>query len=139
MVSPSLSSWVLSEAKPVLNVQKNLGAAMDAYSAAVWSQAYSFHPDNALTPYPTYPQVPQTETVATTFKRKMSTSAMEHRPVIVATNKGDVTATFRIPGYINVPSDAQQHNVTISSFEFEAPLLWYTIPKANARVYMEVR
>lgn len=63
---------------------------------------------------------------------------MQHRPVIVATNKGDVTATFRIPGLITVPSDAQQHNVTISSFEFNAPLLWHTVPKANARVYMEV-
>ncbi len=64
---------------------------------------------------------------------------MEHRPAIVATNNlGNVSATFRIPGPISVPSDFQQHNVTIASFKFKAPLLWYTFPKANARVYMEV-
>ena len=64
---------------------------------------------------------------------------MQHRPAVVAPNSlGNITATFRIPGHINVPSDFQQHNVTITSFEFKAPLLWYTFPKASARVYMEV-
>jgi len=64
---------------------------------------------------------------------------MGHRPVIVGGDKGSVTATFRIPGYIDVPSDAQQHNVTISSLEFAVPLLWHTIPKIDARVYMEAK
>lgn len=62
---------------------------------------------------------------------------MQHRAVSIS-NKGSVTATFRIPGYISVPSDTQQHNVTISTFEFKARLLWRTVPKANVRAYMEV-
>ncbi len=63
---------------------------------------------------------------------------MQHRPGIVTTGKDNITATIRIPGYINVPSEPQQHNVTIASFAFKAPLLWYTVPQASAHVYMEV-
>lgn len=62
---------------------------------------------------------------------------MQHQ-IVSVTNKGTVSATFRVLGYINVPGDGQKHNVTVATLEFNVPLLWYTIPKEDARVYMEV-
>ncbi|KAF8199017.1 hypothetical protein BJ912DRAFT_1020342 [Pholiota molesta] len=61
------------------------------------------------------------------------------RMLVASSNKGGVAATFEIPGYISVPSDALKHNVTIATLEFEAPLLWYTIPKVDAKIYMKAK
>lgn len=63
---------------------------------------------------------------------------MEQEAVSVST-KGNVVATFRVPGLISVPSDGGKHNVTISQLKFDASLLWYTIPKADTRVHLKVR
>ena len=63
---------------------------------------------------------------------------MQPKYVVVST-KGNVAATFRVPGLINVPNDGGKHNVTIIQLKFNASLLWYTIPKADARVYLKVR
>lgn len=64
--------------------------------------------------------------------------SMETKFVDVST-KGNVAATFRVPGLISVPSDGGKHNVTIFQQKFDASLLWYTIPKVDARVYLKVR
>lgn len=125
MVSPSLSPWILAEAKP---------EPIPQFHSVEPSSGDLCIPFGRLTGA-SMVGLPMSYN---SIDMMASASAMQHRPVIVATNKGDVTATFRIPGLITVPSDAQQHNVTISSFEFNAPLLWHTVPKANARVYMEV-
>lgn len=63
--------------------------------------------------------------------------AMSH-VLVGSSNKGGVAATFEVPGHISVPNDALKHNVTIAKLEFEAPLLWYTIPKVDAKIYMKV-
>ena len=119
MVSPSLSPWILGEAKPIPVTQP-----IDITMSEIVAAAHELH------------QIRDREREGVTGGRR---PLMEHRPSIVATNNlGNISATFRIPGHINVPSDFQQHNVTISSFEFKVPYLWYTFPKANARVYMEV-
>ena len=82
--------------------------------------------------------MPETHSLGA-YHARLAAASLQHCPAVVAPNSlGNITATFRIPGHINVPSDFQQHNVTISSFEFKAPFLWYTFLKANARVYMEV-
>lgn len=67
----------------------------------------------------------------------IDTPIMQHQ-AMVASNKGSSAATFRIPGYVNIPSDAQQHNVTIATVEVRAVFLWRTIPKIDTRVYMTV-
>ncbi|KJA24214.1 hypothetical protein HYPSUDRAFT_136419 [Hypholoma sublateritium FD-334 SS-4] len=131
MVSPSLSPWILAEAKPEPIAQPHSVIAIPAQRSG-YTSAVPYSDSMVGVPMSGMP-------MALPAARMASAHAMQHRPVIIGTNKGDVTATFRIPGYINVPSDAQQHDVTISSFEFNAPLLWHTIPKANARVYMEAK
>ena len=63
---------------------------------------------------------------------------MEPEVVHVST-KGNVAATFRVPGLITIPSDGGSYNVTISQLQFDAGLLWYTIPKTDVRVHLKVR
>jgi len=63
---------------------------------------------------------------------------MEQEVVNVST-KGNVAATFRVPGLTSVPSDGGKYNVTIFQLKFDANLLWYTIPKADTRVHLKVR
>ena len=112
MVSPSLSPWILAEATPIPGAQQNVISVTKG--------------------------MPETHSLSA-YRARLAAASLQHRPAIVSTNSlGNITATFRIPGHINVPSDFQQHNVTISSFEFKAPFLWYTFLKANARMYMEV-
>ena len=63
--------------------------------------------------------------------------AMRHQAMAVR-SRGVSAATFRIPGYVNIPSDAQQHSVTIATLELRATFSWRSIPKIDTRVYMTV-
>lgn len=48
-----------------------------------------------------------------------------------ASSKGHVSATFRIPGFISIPSDHKAHNVTIAQLELDAVLSWISVPKID--------
>ena len=39
---------------------------------------------------------------------------------LVVSSKGNVTATFQVPGLISVPTDNESHNVTISELKLDA-------------------
>ncbi|KAF8148202.1 hypothetical protein B0H34DRAFT_833314 [Crassisporium funariophilum] len=54
-------------------------------------------------------------------------------------SKGNVAATFRVPGLITVPSDSQKHNVSITQLEFNARLIWYAIPKLDTRTHLKAK
>ncbi|KDR71591.1 hypothetical protein GALMADRAFT_253935 [Galerina marginata CBS 339.88] len=53
------------------------------------------------------------------------------------TSKGNINATFRVPGLTTIPSDNEEHGVTIANLELPATLAWVCIPKGNARVHLE--
>ena len=54
------------------------------------------------------------------------------------TSKGNVNATFQVPGEITIPSDEEQHNVTIAELDLEATMSWVCVPKGNTRVHLKV-
>ena len=56
----------------------------------------------------------------------------------VVTSKGNVNATFEIPGKITIPSDNEQHNVTIAELDLEATMSWVCVPKGDTRVHLKV-
>ena len=62
---------------------------------------------------------------------------MSHTSTVV-TSKGNVNATFEIPGRITIPSDEEQHNVTIAELELEASMSWVCVPKGDTRVHLKV-
>ena len=63
---------------------------------------------------------------------------VEHQ-VAQITSTGSVNATFRIPGRTTIPSDDDEHSVTIADLRLDAKLAWVCIPKADTRVHLEVR
>uniref|UniRef100_A0A8H8CPA6 DUF4139 domain-containing protein n=1 Tax=Psilocybe cubensis TaxID=181762 RepID=A0A8H8CPA6_PSICU len=61
-----------------------------------------------------------------------------HRTVSVS-DKGGISAVFRVPGVINVPSDGGKHNVTIAHFDVNAELMWFAIPAVDTRAHIKAR
>lgn len=62
---------------------------------------------------------------------------VRHRESHVS-SKGAVSATFGIPGLINVPSDGTGHNVTIARLSLDATMTWLCVPKKDTRVHLKV-
>lgn len=63
--------------------------------------------------------------------------AMEHREVSV-TSKGDVNASFQVSGKINIPSDAEFHNITIVKLDLKVSREWVAVPKKDPVMHMMV-
>ncbi|KAH6911782.1 hypothetical protein BKA70DRAFT_1398540 [Coprinopsis sp. MPI-PUGE-AT-0042] len=53
------------------------------------------------------------------------------------TSKGNITATFSIPGLMTIPSDGVAHNVTIANLTLDAEMEWVSIPKREAKVHLK--
>jgi len=62
---------------------------------------------------------------------------MRNRGVVVS-SKGDITATFSIPGLITIPSDGASHNVTITELELDAEMSWISVPKKSPKAHLTV-
>ena len=61
----------------------------------------------------------------------------EHQ-VSQVTSTGSVHATFRIPGQTTIPSDDDEHSVTIADLKLDAKVTWVCVPKVDTRVHLEV-
>jgi len=55
------------------------------------------------------------------------------------TSKGGVSATFKVPGLVTIPSDGAAHNFTIVQLDLDAEMSWISVPKVDARVHLKVR
>ena len=63
--------------------------------------------------------------------------AIEHRGLEVS-SRGNVSATFSVPGLMSIPSDNVAHNVTIVKLSLDATMEWVTVPKREAKVHLKV-
>jgi hypothetical protein len=63
---------------------------------------------------------------------------MGHRDLAVS-SKGNVSATFQVPGMITIPSDGSAHNVTVVELKLNAAMSWVTVPKVDTRTHLKVR
>ena len=64
---------------------------------------------------------------------------VEHQVTQITSSTGSINATFRIPGRTTIPSDEEEHSVTIADLRLHAKVTWVCIPKADTRVHLEVR
>lgn len=65
---------------------------------------------------------------------------MEHQQSMV-TSKGNVSASFRVPGLVTVPSGGRGAvcNVTIAQMRLVAQMSWVSVPKVDSgKVHLEV-
>ena len=63
---------------------------------------------------------------------------MRNRGLVVS-SKGDITATFTVPGLMTIPNDGSSHNVTITQLELEAVMSWISVPKKSPKAHLTVR
>jgi hypothetical protein len=62
-----------------------------------------------------------------------------HNRGLVVSSKGDITATFSIPGLTTIPSDGASYNVTITDLELNAEMSWISVPKKSPKAHLTVR
>ncbi|PPQ69929.1 hypothetical protein CVT26_013254 [Gymnopilus dilepis] len=55
------------------------------------------------------------------------------------TSQGHVNAAFRIPGLTTIPSDDDEHEVTIADLELPAKMSWVGVPRVHPRVHLEAQ
>ncbi|KAJ6498227.1 hypothetical protein DFH09DRAFT_945554 [Mycena vulgaris] len=55
------------------------------------------------------------------------------------TSKGTVSATFRVPGLVTIPSDDETHNFTIVELGLKAAMSGVSVPKLDAKTHLTVR
>jgi len=55
------------------------------------------------------------------------------------TSKGNINATFRIPGLITIPSDGAAHNFTIVQLNLDATMSWISVPKEDPKVHLAAK
>ncbi|KAJ7660443.1 hypothetical protein B0H17DRAFT_954241 [Mycena rosella] len=54
------------------------------------------------------------------------------------TSKGNVNATFRVPGLVSIPSDGEAHNFTIVQLNLQASMSWVSVPKVDTKAHINV-
>ncbi|PFH53301.1 hypothetical protein AMATHDRAFT_1370 [Amanita thiersii Skay4041] len=54
-------------------------------------------------------------------------------------SRGNVSATFGVPGIITIPSDGSAHNVTITQLKLDAVMSWIAVPKVDSKVRLNAK
>ncbi|KAJ7776833.1 hypothetical protein DFH07DRAFT_797953 [Mycena maculata] len=55
------------------------------------------------------------------------------------TSRGNVSATFRVPGLVSIPSDGEAHNFTIVQLSLEAVMSWVSVPKVDTKAHITAK
>ncbi|KAF7340150.1 hypothetical protein MVEN_01933500 [Mycena venus] len=55
------------------------------------------------------------------------------------TSKGNVSATFRVPGLVTIPCDNDAHNFTIVELSLKAAMSWVSVPKIDPKTHLNAR
>ncbi|CAA7266068.1 unnamed protein product [Cyclocybe aegerita] len=66
-------------------------------------------------------------------------SAAIPKRILLVSSKGDINATFSVPGLMSIPSDGAAHNVTISELSLEAEMSWVSVPKVSAKAHLTAK
>ena len=150
ILAPSLSPWRVSEAKPKppivvpMTAQPSMPTYISYPTAPVMIPAMYRRSRSRSRSRSRRSRSPRAHRHSARSSRSTSpipmtrVPMMQHQATVAVTDKGSATATYRIPGHVDIPSDAQEHSVTIGTIELKATFLWRTIPKIDTRVYMTV-
>ncbi|KAF7325513.1 hypothetical protein MKEN_00400300 [Mycena kentingensis (nom. inval.)] len=55
------------------------------------------------------------------------------------TSKGNVSATFRVPGQVSIPSDNEAHNFTIVELSLQAAMSWVCVPRVDTKAHINAK
>ncbi|KAJ7599850.1 hypothetical protein C8J56DRAFT_812753 [Mycena floridula] len=123
---PTLTTWNLSISSPYAFMRKesairgmrasNSAPGGNEKSRRLMSMSTSFARD---------------ETIESSYG-----APMEMRETSVS-SKGNVNATFHVPGLVSIPSDDASHNFTIVKLDLEANVTWLCVPKHDPQVHLK--
>lgn len=66
------------------------------------------------------------------------TRGMPHIGATV-TSKGNVSATYRVPGRITIPADGTEHTFTIVELNLDASMSWVSVPKVDTKTHLKAK
>lgn len=122
---PTLSPWTISVYHPSYARTKSKGGAFRTATML------------AMAPGAPPPAPMASRAMDMDIFSQSSEGQMQHRGLHVF-SKGNVSATFGVPGLINIPSDGVGHNVTIVKLELDATMSWVCVPKKDGKVHLKV-
>ncbi|KAF6747896.1 hypothetical protein DFP72DRAFT_1167026 [Ephemerocybe angulata] len=131
---PQLDLWTISVARPVFMKKSRSGFGGGgpirpmAMSYAPGSPSYS----------PSSPTLGAAEmrVSAYMFADEGGADAIQHRGLDVS-SRGNITATFSVPGLMTIPSDGVSHKVTIVKLALDATMEWVSVPKRDPKVHLK--
>ena len=56
----------------------------------------------------------------------------------MAVSPKGISATYRVPGLINIPSDNASHSVTIVQLKLDSTMSWVAVPKVDLKMHLKV-
>lgn len=71
------------------------------------------------------------------FTESFTSRGMPHIGSSV-TSKGNVSATYRVPGRITIPADGAEHTFTIVQLNLDASMSWVSVPKVDTKTHLKV-
>ncbi|KAG5637324.1 hypothetical protein H0H81_004970 [Sphagnurus paluster] len=75
---------------------------------------------------------------ASSYGAERERSVVGHRQLEVS-SKGNVNATFQVPGLLTIPSDGAAHNVTIAELKLNAAMSWVCVPKKDTKTHLSAK
>ncbi|KAJ7644814.1 hypothetical protein FB45DRAFT_1116673 [Roridomyces roridus] len=119
---PELSPWNLHIYQPAFKSSKSVGRGASQQSAPPSGVYYR----SRTVPHTS--EVPEEE----------SEVPMDHAGAAVS-SKGNVSATFRVPGLVTIPCDGDVHNFTIVELSLKAVMSWVCVPKIDTKTHLKAR
>ncbi|KAF7367401.1 hypothetical protein MSAN_00802700 [Mycena sanguinolenta] len=121
---PTLSPWNLSvyQPPPPMQMQRAVKSARKSRSFAL----------------PSMPALPLASAALLGGEDEYQLPEMRYEDASV-TSKGNVSATFRVPGLVTIPCDGDAHNFTIVQLSLKAAMSWVSVPKMDAKTHLNAR
>ncbi|KAJ3537111.1 hypothetical protein NMY22_g5732 [Coprinellus aureogranulatus] len=130
---PQLYPWTLSIRQPVYLPKKAKGG----FGGGGAARHSGYLRESALLGgAPGAPAPMMARTMSLALAEGSGADAIEHRGLEVS-SRGNVTATFSVPGLMSIPSDNVAHNVTIVKLSLDAKMEWVTVPKQEPKVHLK--
>ncbi|KAG7444922.1 uncharacterized protein BT62DRAFT_987547 [Guyanagaster necrorhizus] len=55
------------------------------------------------------------------------------------TSKGNISATYRVPGRVTIPADGDEHTFTIVQMNLDASMSWVSVPKVDTKTHLKAK
>lgn len=127
---PSLIPWTLSIYRPPVVRSKGKRFGRGGTSLAA-SSAVAYRLSSRRSPM-------SRRSTSSDEDEESRASPMEYRGLAVS-SKGNISATFTVPGTITIPSDGVDHNVTIVQLSLDSTMSWVSVPKVDAKTHLNAK